>query len=83
MNRSPSNPPGREEVVAILARLGDRTPEEVTDAIGSLERAWLISEVEQRYGVTLELSDEVMAEMGTVPGAVVLLSRLLTGASDD
>lgn len=86
MTRSPSGPPGqapgREEVVAILAKLGDRTPDQVTDAIGSLERAWLISEVERRYGVTLDLSDEVIAQMVTVPGAVITLSRLLTGTSD-
>jgi acyl carrier protein len=82
MTQSPSGPPGREEVVAILAKLGDRTPDEVTDDIGSLELAWLISEVEQRYGVTLELSDGAMAQMLTVPGAVITLSRLLTGASD-
>lgn len=82
MTRSPAGPPDREEVVAILAKLGDRTPDEVTDPIGSLELAWLISEVEQRYGATLELSDEAMTQMVTVSGAVTTLSRLLTGDTD-
>jgi acyl carrier protein len=77
VTQSPYGPPGREEVVAILAKLGDRTPDEVTDPIGSLELAWLISEVEQRYGVTLVLSDEMLARMLTVSGAVTTLSSLL------
>jgi acyl carrier protein len=78
MIQSPSDPPGREEVVAILAKLGDRTPDEVTEPIGSLELAWLISEVEQRYGVTLELNDEVMERMLTVSDAVTTLGSLFT-----
>jgi acyl carrier protein len=77
MIQPPSDPPGREEVVAILAKLGDRTPDEVTEPIGSLELAWLISEVEQRYGVTLELNDEAMERMLTVSDAVTTLGSLL------
>jgi acyl carrier protein len=82
MNQSPSGRPSREEVVAILAKLGDCTFDEVTDPIGSLERAWLISEVEQRYGVTLDLSDEVMEGMLTVADAVNTLGSLLASATD-
>ncbi len=82
MTQSPPDPPSREEIVAILARLGDRTPDEVTEGIGSLDLAWLISEVEQRYSVTLELSDEVLARMLTVPDAVTTLSQLLAGVAD-
>jgi acyl carrier protein len=77
VTQSPSGPPGREEVVAILAKLGDRTPDEVTDPLGSLDLAWLISEVEQRYGVTLELSDDAITRMLTVADAVTALSSLL------
>jgi acyl carrier protein len=83
MIQSPSDPPSREEVVAILAKLGDRTSDEVTEPIGSLERAWLISEVEQRYSVTLELSDEVMERMLTVSDAVAILGSLLAGVPND
>lgn len=82
MIQSPSDPPSREEVVAILAKLGDRTSDEVTEPIGSLDRAWLISEVEQRYGATLELSDEVMERMLTVSDAVTILGSLLVGDTD-
>lgn len=82
MTQSPSDPPSREEVITILAKLGDRTPGDVTEPIGSLERAWLISEVEQRYDVTLDLSDEVMARMLTVSDAVTTLGSLLDGVAD-
>lgn len=82
MNQSPPGRPSREEIVAILARLGDRTSDEVTEPIGSLERAWLISEVEQQYGVTLELSDEVMEGMLTVSDAVTTLGSLLAGTTN-
>ena len=82
MTRHPPEPPGREEVVTILAKLGDRTPDEVTEQIGSLEVAWLISEVEQQYQVILELSDEALAQMVTISGAVATLAELLPGAPD-
>jgi acyl carrier protein len=82
VTRYPPEPPGREEVVTILAKLGDRTPDEVTEQIGSLEVAWLISEVEQQYHVILELSDEALAQMVTLSGAVATLAELLPGAPD-
>ena len=82
MTRYPPEPPGREEVVTIVAKLGDRTPDDVTEQIGSLEVAWLISEVEQQYHVTLELSDEALAQMVTISGAVAALADLLSGVPD-
>lgn len=77
-----SQPPSRAEVIAILATLGDRTADDVTERIGSLELAWLVSQVEQRYDTILELSDETMEQMATVTGAVVTLRELLAGAGD-
>jgi len=82
VTRYPPEPPGRDEVVTILAKLGDRTPDDVTEQIGSLEVAWLISEVEQQYHVTLELSDEALAQMVTISGAVATLADLLSGVPD-
>jgi len=82
VTRYPPEPPGREEVVTIVAKLGDRTPDDVTEQIGSLEVAWLISEVEQQYHVTLELSDEALAQMVTISGAVAALADLLSGVPD-
>jgi hypothetical protein len=76
-------PPTRAEVIAVLAALGDRAPEDVTERIGSLELAWLVSQVEQRYETTLEISDEAFEQMATVTGAVVTLRDLLPDAGHD
>jgi acyl carrier protein len=62
-----------EDVVAMLAAFGDRRPEDVPDDVGSLEAAWLVHQVEQRYGVTLDLSDEELTRMTTVSNAVDVL----------
>ncbi len=75
-------PPTRAEVIAVLAALGDRTPEDVTEQIGSLELAWLVSQVEERYDTIIELSDETARQMSTVTGAVLALRELLPGAGD-
>ncbi len=72
--------PDRDEVIDMLAAFGQRSPDEVAEQIGSLELTWLITKVELRYGVTLELSDETMARMTTVSGAVIALADVLTGA---
>lgn len=60
------------EVTEILAMLG-----EVPEHIRSLELAWLISEVEQRYHVTLQLGDADLAAMRTIPDAAATLRHLL------
>lgn len=72
--------PGRAEIVAMLAAFGDRAPEAVPERIGSLELTWLITGVEQAYGVTLDLSDDDLSRMATVTGAVAALREALTGA---
>lgn len=72
--------PNREEVVAMLASFGDRSPDEVAERIGSLELTWLITKIELKYGVTLDLSDEALAEMTTVAGTVAALREVLVGA---
>ena len=65
--------PDRQAVVAMLATYGNREPEAVRERIDSLELAWLVHQVEQRYGVSLDLSDEALARMSTVTGAVEIL----------
>jgi hypothetical protein len=75
-------PPGRTEVIAILAAMGDRAPDEVAEEIGSLEVAWLISQVEERYATTLELDDDALEQMMTVAGAVATIHQMLTGTAD-
>lgn len=74
--------PQRSDVVAMLASYGDRQPEQVPEAIDSLELAWLLHQVEQRYGV-LDVDDDMIARMSTVSGAVGVLTDLGVGSSHD
>lgn len=64
----------------MLARFGDRTPESVPDALGSLELTWLIAEFEQHYGVELDLSDEHFDAIRTVDDATGVLREALGAA---
>jgi acyl carrier protein len=72
----------RSDVVAMLATYGDRQPEQVPEAIDSLELAWLIHQIEQRYG-TFDVDDDTIARMSTVTGVVDVLRDLRVGLSDD
>ncbi|MCX4744819.1 acyl carrier protein [Kitasatospora sp. NBC_01287] len=76
-------PPDRAEVVAILATFGDRDPSMVDESVGSLELTWLISEVEQRYAVLLDLADAELDRMHTVTGAIEVLHDALADRSGD
>jgi acyl carrier protein len=66
-------------VVAMLATYGDRQPEQVPEAIDSLELAWLIHQIEQRYG-PLDVDDDMLARMSTVTSVVDLLRDLRVGS---
>ena len=77
-----SGAPQRSDVVAMLATYGDRQPEQVPEAIDSLELAWLIHQIEQRYGA-LDVDDDMIARMSTVTGAVDVLKDLRVGSSHD
>jgi acyl carrier protein len=70
----------RSDVVAMLATYGDRQPEQVPEAIDSLELAWLIHQIEQRYG-PLDVDDDMLARMSTVTSVVDLLQDLRAGSS--
>jgi hypothetical protein len=67
----------RAAVVTMLAAFGDRAPETVDDVVGSLELTWLIAEVEQRYSVVLDLTDEQLARIRTVEDATSVLREAL------
>ncbi|MFI5532059.1 acyl carrier protein [Kitasatospora sp. NPDC051853] len=69
---SAAPPPGRAEVLAVLAEFGGRSPETVDEELGSLELTWLIAEFEQRHG-ELAYSDEALDAVRTVTDAVELL----------
>jgi hypothetical protein len=68
-----SDVPQRSDVVAMLAAYGDRRPDEIPEAIDSLELAWLVHQLEQRYdGIEVD-DDETLARMSTVTGVVDVL----------
>jgi acyl carrier protein len=68
----------RSDVVDMLATYGDRQPDQVPEAIDSLELAWLIHQIEQRYG-ELDVDDDMLERMSTVTGVVDVLSDLKVG----
>ncbi len=72
-----------DQVIAMLATFGDRTPDAVADQISSLELTWLIAQVEQRYGVVLDFGDDVLAGMSTVSGAIAALRAAIAAAQAD
>ena len=72
--------PGREDVVTMLARFGDRKPDEVSEQLDSLELTWLITNIERWYGVTLDLDDEELTQMRTITGALAVFREALAGA---
>jgi acyl carrier protein len=59
----------------MLASYGDRQPEQVPEVIDSLELAWLIHQIEQRYGA-LDLDDDTITQMTTVNGVLSVLADL-------
>ncbi|MGW5053895.1 hypothetical protein [Actinokineospora sp. NPDC004072] len=73
--------PGRADVVAMLAAYGDRGPLQVGEQLDSLELTWLVAQVERRYGVELDLTDEVFGAMSTVSGAVSALRAAIAEAA--
>lgn len=79
MNRTghPAGPLDRALVVELLAAFGDRAPESVDDVVGSLELTWLIAQVEERYSVTLDLSDAQLGRIATVADAADVLREAL------
>lgn len=72
----------RSDVVAMLATYGERQPEQVPEAIDSLELAWLVHQIEQRYG-PLDVDDDMLARMSTVTSVVGLLQELRVGSAHD
>jgi acyl carrier protein len=64
----------------MLATYGDRQPDQVPEAIDSLELAWLIHQIEQRYG-ELDVDDDAIAQMTTVTGVVEVLTDRRVGTA--
>lgn len=72
----------REDVVAMVASFGDRPVAEVGERIDSIQLAWLVHQVEQRYGVEIELDDAQFGRMNTVSGAVEVLREAVMVVED-
>ena len=72
--------PGRDEVVAMLASLDGRSARDVPEGIESMELAWLLHQVEQRYGVRVELDEDQYGRMTTIDGAVDVLREAIGAA---
>jgi len=66
----------------MLAAFGNRQPEQIPEGIDSLELAWLIHQIEQRYG-PLDVDDDMLDRMTTVTAVVEVLRDLKVGASSD
>lgn len=72
--------PDRTEIITMLAGLRARSVAEVDDRIDSLELAWLVHQVEQRYGVPIDEDDEEqLAGIRTVDDAVRILGEVVGG----
>jgi acyl carrier protein len=66
----------------MVASFGDRPVAEVGERIDSIQLAWLVHQVEQRYGVQLELDDAQFGRMSTISGAVEVLREAVMVVED-
>jgi hypothetical protein len=74
--------PDRSDVLEMLASYGERRPDQVPETISSLELAWLLHQIEQRYG-EFDVDDETIAQMSTVTGALDVLRSMGVGSGHD
>lgn len=65
--------PSRDSVIAIVAAYRNRPPDSIPEQLDSLGVAWLVHEAERRFGIALDLDDDLLARMSTVTGAVEVL----------
>ncbi|MEO6500989.1 MAG: acyl carrier protein [Jatrophihabitantaceae bacterium] len=65
----------RADVLAMLAQLGTRGGDSVLERLSSMEVAWLVHQVEQRYDIELDLDDEQLGQLRTISDAVHLLGE--------
>jgi len=69
--------PDRDDILAMLASLDGRPARDVPELIESMELAWLVHQVEQRYGVRVELDSGQYSRMTTVSGAADVLREVI------
>ncbi|MFI7575588.1 acyl carrier protein [Micromonospora sp. NPDC049497] len=73
---------GRADLVTMLAELSAQPAATVPDRIGSMELAWLVHLVEQRYDRRLDLTDDQLAGVRTVDDALAVFRTSLTDPAD-
>ncbi|KAB1905537.1 acyl carrier protein [Micromonospora sp. AMSO31t] len=73
---------GRADLVSMLAELTAKPADQVPDRVGSMELAWLVHLVEQRYDRRLELTDDQLAGIRTVDDALAVFQTSLTVPAD-
>ncbi|MBQ1012580.1 acyl carrier protein [Micromonospora sp. M51] len=73
---------GRADLLSMLAELTAKPAAEVSDRIGSMELAWLVHLVEQRYERRLDLADDELAGIRTVDDALAVFRASLTAPTD-
>lgn len=65
----------RADVIAMLEQLGGRGTDSVLERLSSMEVAWLVHQVEQRYEMELDLDDDRLAQLRTISDAVQVLGE--------
>ncbi|MEU7840917.1 acyl carrier protein [Micromonospora sp. NPDC049114] len=73
---------GRADLLTMLAELTAKPAAEVPDRIGSMELAWLVHLIEQRYERRLDLTDDDLAGIRTVDDALAVFRASLTATAD-
>lgn len=72
----------RAELVEMLAEMAGKPADEVPDRVGSMELAWLVHLVEQRYDTRLDLTDEQLASVRTIDDAREVFRACLSTPAD-
>ncbi|WP_320064124.1 acyl carrier protein [Micromonospora sp. RTGN7] len=73
---------GRADLLTMLAEMTGKPVEKVSDRVGSMELAWLVHLVEQRYDTRLDLTDDQLAGIRTVDDALTVFHTCLTAPAD-
>ena len=65
----------RADVLQMLQSLNERATDPDRERLSSMEVAWIVHQVEQRYDVELDLDDDQLAKLRTIDDAVVVLGE--------
>jgi acyl carrier protein len=65
----------RADVLQMLQSLNERATDPARERLSSMEVAWIVHQVEQRYSVELDLDDDQLAKLRTIEDAVQLLGE--------